>query len=123
MEFFIQKNDGTTFTLGNSDTKLSKIFAGAANTDFNYAVITGDTNSDINFYLKGKLAATGNLGVSENIPAGTACKLFTRNDGTTNLTNLVQSKLYEFMIFNQALTQTEIYDIDLYVADNFLLNF
>ena len=50
-------------------------------------------------------------------------KLFTRNDGTTNLTNLVQSKLYEFMIFNQALTQTEIYDIDLYVKNKYNFQF
>ena len=124
LEFFIQKNDGSTFTLGNSDTKLSTVFAGTTNTNFNYAVITNNLSTDnIDFYLKGNLASSGPLGVNENMPAGTACKLFTRSDGIANLTNLAQSRLYEFMIFNQALTQTELYDIDLYVKNKYNFQF
>ena len=30
-----------------------------------------------------------------------------------------QTKIYEYMLFNQALTETELYDIDLYIRNKY----
>tara|TARA_Y100000592_G_scaffold90358_1_gene148880 strand:- start:341 stop:1267 length:927 start_codon:yes stop_codon:yes gene_type:complete len=121
-EFYIQKNDGSEFTLSNSKMKLSATLAGTVNSDFNYAVITGDSDANINFYLKGQLVNSDSLGVSQTIPSGGACKLFSRNDGLSNLTNQVQSKMYEFMVFNTA-DPSLLNAIDLYVKNKYDFKF
>ena len=116
----INKNDNSNFYLGDGidSSKLLKEVGGAPNHDFNYVTIVGDSDGRVKMYFRGLLIDSGLTGVSEEVPQGTSSRLWTR-DTDTDLNNLAQTSMYEFMVFSHAFTRQELYDLDLYVKSKY----
>ena len=118
-QFVIINNAGVTITQGSpTDTGLQKFIGGDYKYNFNYVTIVGREDGSISIYLKGHKVAMKVGYPSEGVPTDAITKLFTRHTNTS-LDYMSQTKIYEYMLFNEALTETELYDIDLYIRNKY----
>ena len=126
-----QKDGNTFFLTGNSmgvinvyGTFFGDTNAGDQNDNFNWIAFTVDSSGVPELYSRGKYISPtiqyGSFG-STYIAAGSTSVLFGKDDETDSATDSASPnvKIYEMMIYNERLTQQELYHIDNYIQNKY----
>ena len=132
MQVYTQKNSNTliTFFEGSSHARVyDNFWTGQSSGDFNYnfnwiAFTSNKSTNKIDLYSRGVLQTpdvdSGTVS-TDNIASG-AVSVILGNDSNTNNVLTAKSpglRLYEFLVYEKALTAQDLYSFDRYIGDKY----